>query len=108
MKTVIDVGLVVPRAGQLDFAHSMTVFAQEAERLGFDSIWCGDHVVLPADGVTDYPYSQSGTFPRSADVGFIDVYSALAFLAAVTTTIRLGSTVVVLPYRNPLVHAKTL
>jgi probable F420-dependent oxidoreductase len=75
-----------------------TRVARLAESAGFDSLWAGEHVVLPDPRV---PPS-----PMEADEPILDPLVSLAFLAAQTTTVLLGTGVVILPQRNPLVLAK--
>jgi probable F420-dependent oxidoreductase len=72
--------------------------AQLAERLGYDSLWAGEHVVLPRPRVEPSPMEP--------DEPILDPLVALAFLAAHTERIRLGTGVLLLPQRNPLVLAK--
>ncbi|WP_433467748.1 LLM class F420-dependent oxidoreductase [Spirillospora sp. CA-128828] len=74
--------------------------AKLAEDLGYDSVWVGDHVVLPSPRVDPSP--------AEPDAPFLDPLVALAHLAAHTERIALGTGVVVLPQRNPLVLAKQL
>ncbi|TDD89321.1 LLM class F420-dependent oxidoreductase [Actinomadura darangshiensis] len=74
--------------------------AKLAEDLGYDSVWVGDHVVLPS------PRADSS--PAEPDAPFLDPLTALAHLAAHTERIALGTGVVVLPQRNPLILAKQL
>jgi probable F420-dependent oxidoreductase len=62
--------------------------------------------LLPTAGTDQYPYTEDGSFPRDASVGFLETLTVLAYAASVTEHIRLGSTVVILPYRNPVVQAK--
>ncbi len=86
--------------------EELCYFAQRAEALGFESIWTGDHIVLPTAGTDQYPYTADGSFSRSADEPFLETMTLLSYVAARTRTIRIGSTVVILPYRNPIVQAK--
>jgi probable F420-dependent oxidoreductase len=74
--------------------------ARAAENAGFDSVWTGEHIVLPDPQV---PPS-----PASPEMPFIDSAIALAYVAAQTTKIRLGTGIIILPQRNPLVLAKQL
>ncbi|HEX5295011.1 MAG TPA: TIGR03619 family F420-dependent LLM class oxidoreductase [Streptosporangiaceae bacterium] len=67
-------------------------WAQRAEHAGFESLWMGDHIALPAD--------QGGRQPR------LEVVVAISYLAAVTTRIRLAFGVLVLPQRQPVLLAK--
>jgi probable F420-dependent oxidoreductase len=74
--------------------------AQAAEQRGLESVWTGEHVVLPDPQV---PPS-----PAPPEAPFLDPAVALAYVAAGTTTIRLGTGIIILPQRNPLVLAKEL
>ena len=96
-------GFVLPNS--ID-GEELCYFAQRAEALGFESIWTGDHIVLPTAGTDQYPYTSDGSFSRSADEPFLETMTLLSYVAARTRTIRIGSTVVILPYRNPIVQAK--
>ena len=79
--------------------------ADEAERLGFHSVWAGDHLALPRAPTTPYPYGDdAGLLP--ADVSLLDPFAVLAAVAGRTERVRLGFGVTVLPYRHPLVVAK--
>ena len=74
--------------------------AQAAEAAGFESLWVGEHVVLPDP--------QAPPSPLAPEDRITDPIVALAFLAASTTRIRLGTGIIILPQRNPLVLAKEL
>ncbi|MEU6750981.1 LLM class F420-dependent oxidoreductase [Spirillospora sp. NPDC046719] len=71
-----------------------------AEELGYDSLWAGDHVVLPSPRTDPSPLD-----PRAP---FLDAVVSLTHLAAATERIALGTGVIVLPQRNPLILAKQL
>jgi probable F420-dependent oxidoreductase len=75
-------------------------FATRAEELGYDSLWVGEHVVVPSPRVAPSPVDP--------DEPMLDPIVALTHLAAHTRRIRLGTGVIVLPQRNPLVLAKQL
>jgi probable F420-dependent oxidoreductase len=74
--------------------------ARAAEEGGFESLWTGEHVVLPDP--------QAPPSPSPPDVPFLDPAVALAHVAAHTKTIRLGTGIIILPQRNPLILAKEL
>jgi probable F420-dependent oxidoreductase len=80
--------------------------AQAAERFGFESIWTVEHVVIPQNYQSPYPYSPSGKIPGSEDVPIPDPLLPLAYAAAITKTLRLGTGVMILPQRHPLYVAK--
>ncbi|GAB3221141.1 LLM class F420-dependent oxidoreductase [Mycolicibacterium hippocampi] len=78
-----------------------------AEELGLESLWAIDHVVMPSGYETEYPYDESGKMMGGAEeVDIADPLTWLAFAAAVTRDIKLGTGVIVLPQRNPVVLAK--
>ncbi len=74
--------------------------ATAAEAAGFESLWTGEHIVLPDPQVPPSPVP--------AETPFIDSAAALAFVAAHTKTVRLGTGIIILPQRNPVVLAKEL
>jgi probable F420-dependent oxidoreductase len=74
--------------------------ARAAEAAGFESLWTGEHIVLPDP--------QAPPSPAAPETPFIDSLIALAFVAAHTKTIRLGTGIIILPQRNPVVLAKEL
>jgi probable F420-dependent oxidoreductase len=82
--------------------------AQAAEAAGFESIWTVDHVVVPAGYESKYPYDPSGKIPSGEETVFPDPLIWLAFVAAGTSTLRLGTGILIVPQRNPLVLAKQL
>ncbi len=80
--------------------------AQRAEAAGFESIWMPEHLVFPAEMPATYPYSESGQPPVYPGSPLYDPWVTLAFAAASTQRIRLGSHVYILPLRHPLVTAR--
>ncbi|MBI3327759.1 MAG: LLM class F420-dependent oxidoreductase, partial [Nitrospinae bacterium] len=101
-------GFGIPHAGAATNGPDIIRFAQRAEALGFESIWTGDHLILPTGGTTQYPYTADGSFPLASSESFLEPFTLLAYVAAVTKRIKLGMTVIILPYRNPIVQAKML
>jgi probable F420-dependent oxidoreductase len=82
--------------------------AQAADRLGYGFVSVNDHVVVPGDVASKYPYSEDGTW-AAADEGFcFEQLSLLSFLAACTTRVRLLTSVMVVPHRHPILAAKML
>lgn len=80
--------------------------ARAAEARGFHSLWVGEHVVLFDRYAKEYPYAETGEFPASGEAGMTEPFTTLAWLAGQTTTIRLGTGVILVPQRNPLYTAK--
>lgn len=100
------VGIHVPVFGPLANADNIIAVARRVEALGFDSVWSSDHVVMPARVESRYPYSATGQFLVPPDSTWFDPLIALAAVASVTARVRLGTSVVIVPYRNPIVLAK--
>lgn len=102
-------GIAVPNYGPLANADNMVRLARRAESLGIDSIWVADHLVAPVGVQSIYPFDKSPD-PKPGDMGVIEEFyeplTTLAFLAGATSHIRLGVSVYVMPYRNPVVTAK--
>jgi len=82
--------------------------AGAAEDSGFESIWTVDHVVVPAGYRSAYPYDPSGRLPSGEATVFPDPLIWLAYVAARTSTLRLGTGILIVPQRNPLILAKEL
>lgn len=102
-------GLLPPyRSGVAADPEWMTRFVQHAERCGFESVYTVEHVVVPGRYDETYPYSESGRMPLPVDCPIPDPLDLLAFLAARTERIRLGTGVMVVPHHHPLVLAKRL
>jgi len=80
--------------------------ARLAESLGFESVWTFEHVMVPLQYESRYPYSQDGKMGGSADAAFLDPLIALTAVAAHTKTLRLGTGVNILSQANPLLLAK--
>ncbi|HUF91218.1 MAG TPA: LLM class flavin-dependent oxidoreductase, partial [Candidatus Limnocylindria bacterium] len=82
--------------------------ARQAEALDYDSLWVSDHVVLPWRIDSRYPYNASGDFPLPPATDFLEPLTALSLVAAVTERVALGTSVMVLPHRHPVLAAKML
>jgi probable F420-dependent oxidoreductase len=89
-------GLSLPHFRRVASPEAIRRVAQRAEQLGYDGIWVSDHIVIPASAVDRF-----GSM-------FYEPLTVLGFAAACTSRVRLGTTVIILPYRNPLVTAKVL
>lgn len=99
-------GVFLPVSGRAASRKTLMQAAQQAERLGYDSVWAADRIVIPWKIETTYPYSKESTFIVPPDRPFFDTLTCLAFLAGCTEDIELGMSVMVLPYRHPLHWAR--
>jgi probable F420-dependent oxidoreductase len=79
-----------------------------AEAAGFESLWGGEHVILPTTIESPYPYTADGKIPAEPETPIPDPLIWLAFAAAAAPTLRLGTCILIVPQRNPLVLAKEL
>jgi probable F420-dependent oxidoreductase len=86
-------GLNLPNYSRLGNRESMIAIAQRAEELGYSSLWTSDHILIPAN--RPEPFGN-----------VLETFTTLSFLAARTETIRLGTGILVLPQRDPLLAAK--
>lgn len=80
--------------------------ATRAEELGFDSVWRGDHIVVPTRATSPYPHAVDGGIPFPTDSPVLDVLTVLGWVAQATSTIRLCTGVLVLPMREPMLLAR--
>jgi probable F420-dependent oxidoreductase len=103
---VTKFGVFLPVSGRAASRKTLMQAAQQAEALGYDSVWAADRLVMPWKINTTYPYSKEATFIVPPDRPFFDTLTCLAFLAGCTEKIQLGMSVMVLPYRHPLHWAK--
>jgi probable F420-dependent oxidoreductase len=99
-------GLMYANAGPFAFPEMLTHLAQTAERVGVESIWTVEHVVIPVGYQSTYPYDRSGKMPAPDQVPILDPLVALAYAAAVTKTLKLATGIIILPQRHPLYVAK--
>jgi probable F420-dependent oxidoreductase len=103
----VDFGVFLPVSGAACTRSGLTHAARTAERLGFTTVWAADRIIIPWRIDTEYAYSWSSQFIVPPEKPFLESMTALAFLAGATETIRLGVSVLVLPYRDPVHWAKT-
>jgi probable F420-dependent oxidoreductase len=99
-------GISIPTWGPMASPEPMEALARRADELGFGFLSVADHIVLPKQVSSRYPYSETGEY--TGDGYFMDQLTVLGFLAAHTSRIRLVTSVMVLPYRNPIHTAKML
>ncbi|GAA0985658.1 hypothetical protein GCM10009555_061490 [Acrocarpospora macrocephala] len=102
------IGAKLPNFGPLVRDRGLAAMAAELEAAGYDSIWLSDHIVIPADPRSRYPFSASGKASSRTDTPWYDAIVCLAQLAAVTRRAELGIGVLVLPLREPVTLAKQL
>lgn len=87
------------------FPEPLGRVAQHAEKLGYESTWRGDHLVMPVR-LSDHPGTLTATL--GPDMPLLDNFVVFGYLAALTTTIRFGVAVYILPLRDPFVTARAV
>jgi probable F420-dependent oxidoreductase len=101
-------GVMFANVGPMGTAEGAAGIGQAAEAGGIESLWTVEHTVVPAGYQSTYPYSADGKMPGPESSPIPDPLIWLAFVAASTKTIRLGTGILILPQRNPVVLAKEL
>ncbi|MBI1962525.1 MAG: LLM class F420-dependent oxidoreductase [Candidatus Rokubacteria bacterium] len=102
----MEFGCHLPVYGPAATRDTLLGFARRMEALGYDSLWASDHVVIPHEIRSRYPYSPTGDFPLAMTATFLEPLMALGLVAGVTERVRLGTSVLVLPHRHPVLAAK--
>jgi probable F420-dependent oxidoreductase len=108
MASIEQFGLDVGIYGPLAEPETITTLAQFAEDAGFESIWLADHVVFPARFSSKYPFSATGSFPAPTTDPLLEPIAAMGVLAGATKRLRIGTAVLIIPYRNPVLLARML
>ncbi len=106
MPRQLAIGCTLPAQSVASEPAALASLAHAAEDLGYDSLWLSDHVVIPERITSSYPYSPDGRFPTLATQPYLEPLAGLGYLAGVTRRVRLGTHVLILPYRHPLLTAK--
>jgi probable F420-dependent oxidoreductase len=101
-------GIVFANTGNAVSPEGATALASIAEENGFESLWTVEHVVVPADYRSTYPYSPTGRMPGAEDSPIPDPLIWLTWVAAATRTLRLATGILILPQRTPALLAKEL
>lgn len=104
----MEIGIHAAQLGRQLDAVSVREFATTCDDIGVHSLWVSDHVCWPAEIRSKYPYSADGSFAATPDMGWLDPLGTLLFIAGCTERVRLGTTVLILPYRPPVATAKQL
>jgi probable F420-dependent oxidoreductase len=100
----MNVGVSVPLPA---YHVDVGFMARKAEELGFESFWCAEHPFIPVNSTSRFPGSPDGVIPESYS-HFVDPFVALARASGTTTSIKLGTGIVLVPERNPLLLAKEI
>ena len=104
----MEFGAHIFGVGALADPVTLAEVARLAESLGYHSVFLADHVLVPRTLASKYPYARDGGFPYDPDRDWLDPLVALGYLAGQTRTIRLGTSVTVVPMRHPIITAKQI
>jgi probable F420-dependent oxidoreductase len=102
----LRIGVKVPNSGPLPARLGIGAMAAELESAGFESLWVSDHIVLPSEIGSRYPFAADGRATWATDTPYFDALIALALIAEATERATIGTAVLVLPLRAPVVFAK--
>ncbi len=83
-------------------AATFDAMAAKAEEIGLDTLWASDHLIMPALRVSRYPGRADGQLPDAWKQTYYQPFSVLNYLAGRTTSVRLGTSVLILAMRNPI------
>ena len=100
------IGAKLPSSGPLARTEHPGDAASQAEKAGFDSVWVSDHVVMPKELVSRYPFSSDGRVTWDGTDPWFDALISMAMAVAFTTSVEVGVAVLVIPMRNPVILAK--
>ena len=106
--TDIQFGVQVPHRGPMTDPECIRAIVSEAETLGYGVLIVSDHIVVPKDIDSKYPYSEGGDFPGQAGGECMEQLTLLAYVAAMSRKAKLLTSVMVVPHREPLLAAKSL
>jgi probable F420-dependent oxidoreductase len=99
-------GFYLPTRGPLANRHDIKAYLKTAEEVGFSSVAVADHIVVPTAIESSYPYTVKGNFLSKGDA--MEQLSLMAFVAAASEKLRIISSVMIVPHRNPILVAKAI
>lgn len=102
----VHIGIAFANTGELATADGAEALAAACEAHGVESVWTVEHVVVPAGYESEYPYSRDGRMPGGEDSPIPDPLTWLTWVGAHSRSLVLGTGVIILPLRNPVVLAK--
>ena len=104
----MDYGFSIPTRGPLATQEGLLALAKRGEELGFSYLAIPDHIVIPRQIGSPYPYNTARKMVGAADGDCLEQLVLMSYLAAATTKIRLLTSIMVVPHRNPMFTAKAL
>jgi probable F420-dependent oxidoreductase len=104
----MQIGFNAPTSGPLIDPDSLTRIITEGEALGFDYVTISDHIMVPRNLESKYPYTNTGEFPAGTQAAWLEQLATTAFIAALTKKLRFVLSVMVVPHRPAVLTAKLL
>jgi probable F420-dependent oxidoreductase len=105
----MDIGIALPSVGPVGEREMVLDVARRAERNGFHSVWTQDHIAFPRTRTSVYPYPETTTeLAFSPGIDWLDPVAVMGVVAGATERLVIGTSVLVLPYRHPVVLAQEL
>jgi probable F420-dependent oxidoreductase len=101
-------GFYLPNHGPTARPEPLAAIARKGDELGFYCMVAGDHILVPENIESPYPYTIGGEFPGGSSGEYFEQLTLLTYLAGVTQQIRLVPSVMIVPHRPPLLAAKIL
>lgn len=102
------IGMTAVGIGKAARPQTIRAVAENADRLGFGTLWAPEHVVLFDEHQSKYPYSDDGRFLAGSTIDLLDPFIGLTYAAAYSKHIRLATGICLVPEHNPLVLAKVV
>ena len=102
----MEFGIGLPNMGPLATREAMFAMAERAEERGIESVWVGDHMAFPHNPRQAYPYSRGKPRPFIADTPLLDSLALMSAISGRCERVKIGVSVLILPYRHPLLTAK--
>jgi probable F420-dependent oxidoreductase len=104
----MEVGAIIPNAGTKATPENIVTVARWAEELGYHSLWVTDHVALPEKVEAYYPYRSHGRWDYPPETNWLDPLLSLLWAAAAAPSLKIGTSVLVIPLRHPILLAKQI
>jgi probable F420-dependent oxidoreductase len=102
------IGFNTPTSGPLIERDSLRRIVTEGETLGFDYATVSDHIMVPRNLDSKYPYTDTGEFPAGTAAAWLEQLTTTAYIAALTSKLRFVMSVMVVPHRPAVLTAKML